>query len=133
LQVQHRDYVNRCDAAAHGAILPPELESSFGGVSTVLRSVRDLATGYPGQLLAQRCDDLGNTYGIRIGFKNRVRRLISETLLKILTLPGSRSLLANRNILRPSYPRNSPLLKKASRSATCSTRYLARVSLPLTV
>ncbi|KAJ7877853.1 cytochrome P450 [Mycena leptocephala] len=65
LQVQHRDYVNRRDAAAHGAILPPELESSFGGRARP----RDWV---PGQLLAQRCDDLGNTYGIRIGFKNRV-------------------------------------------------------------
>ncbi|KAF7343149.1 Cytochrome P450 [Mycena venus] len=73
LQVQYRAYVDRRDAAAaRGAILPPEMEASFGGVSTVLRSVQDLATGFPADALGQRCEDLGNTYGIRIAFKNRI-------------------------------------------------------------
>ncbi|KAJ7140381.1 cytochrome P450 [Mycena filopes] len=72
-QVQYRDYTHRRDAAALGAILPPELECGFGGISTVIRSVRDVAIGYPGQLLSQRCDETGvNTYGIRVGWKNRV-------------------------------------------------------------
>jgi hypothetical protein len=74
LYVQYRAYVDRWDAAARGEILPPEMKASFGGVSTVLRSVEDLATGFPADALGQRCEDLGNTYGIRIAFKNRVRR-----------------------------------------------------------
>ncbi|KAJ7135106.1 cytochrome P450 [Mycena filopes] len=61
-QVQYRDYTHRRDAAALGAILPPELECGFGGISTVIRSVRDVAIGYPGQLLSQRCDETGGEY-----------------------------------------------------------------------
>ncbi|KAJ7023596.1 cytochrome P450 [Mycena alexandri] len=73
LQIQYRDYTHRRDAAALGAVLPPELDSGFGGISTVLRSVRDVAVGFPGQLLSQRCDEIGsNTCGIRVGWKNRV-------------------------------------------------------------
>ncbi|KAK7046747.1 cytochrome P450 [Favolaschia claudopus] len=71
-KVQYRDYSDRRAAAAYGAVLPPELEASFGGISTVVRSVRDLVTGYPGQLLGQQCEIMGNTYGVRIGFKNRI-------------------------------------------------------------
>jgi hypothetical protein len=40
-----------------------------------VRSVKDLATGYPAELLGMRCEQLGNTYGIRIAFKDRVRRV----------------------------------------------------------
>ncbi|KAJ6545157.1 cytochrome P450 [Mycena capillaripes] len=72
LQVKYNNYANRRDAAAHGAALPPELESGFGGVSTILASVRDLVIGYPGQLLGERCEGLGNTYTLRIGWKSRV-------------------------------------------------------------
>jgi hypothetical protein len=54
LYVQYRAYVDRRDAAARGEILPP---ASFGGVSTVLRSVEDLATGFPADALGQRCED----------------------------------------------------------------------------
>ncbi|KAJ7860118.1 cytochrome P450 [Mycena olivaceomarginata] len=41
LYVQYRAYVDRREAAARGEILPPEMKASFGGVSTVRRSVED--------------------------------------------------------------------------------------------
>ncbi|KAJ6624157.1 cytochrome P450 [Mycena sp. CBHHK59/15] len=72
VKVQYKDYINRRDAAALGAVLPPEIPASYGGISTVLEAVRDLATGYPGELLGSRCEEMGNTYGIQIGGKNRV-------------------------------------------------------------
>ncbi|KAJ7511189.1 cytochrome P450 [Mycena galericulata] len=73
LRVQYRDYINRRDAASFGAVLPPEIEASFGGISTIIRSVRDLATGYPGQLQGQRGEKMGmHTFGIRIAGKSRV-------------------------------------------------------------
>ncbi|KAF7367013.1 Cytochrome P450 [Mycena sanguinolenta] len=72
VKVQYRDFVNRREAASRGAILPPSMDAGFGGVAVVLRSVRDLATGYPCQVLGQRCEQLGNTYGIRIAFKERI-------------------------------------------------------------
>ncbi|KAJ7837640.1 cytochrome P450 [Mycena olivaceomarginata] len=53
------------DAAARGEILPPEMKASFGGCG----GPRDWI---PRDALGQRCEDLGNTYGIRIAFKNRI-------------------------------------------------------------
>ncbi|KAJ7305636.1 cytochrome P450 [Mycena albidolilacea] len=48
------------------------MEASFGGVGTVLRSVEDLANGFPADALGQQYEDLGNTYRMRIAFKNRI-------------------------------------------------------------
>ncbi|KAF7367008.1 Cytochrome P450 [Mycena sanguinolenta] len=72
LQIQYGEYIHRRDAAAHGAVLVPQVESGFGGISMVVHVVRDLVTGYPGQVMGQRCDEIGNTYGFRIGFKTRI-------------------------------------------------------------
>ncbi|KAJ7758386.1 cytochrome P450 [Mycena metata] len=86
LQVQYRDYTHRRDAAALGAVLAPELGSGFGGITTVLRSVREVAEGFPGQLLNQRCDEIGsNTYGIRIGWNNRVFTCEPQYIKSILS------------------------------------------------
>ncbi|KAJ7349811.1 cytochrome P450 [Mycena albidolilacea] len=71
-RVQCCSYINRRAAVANGAILAPEIPASFAGISTIVRSVKDLATGYPAELLGMRCEQLGNTYGIRIAFKDRV-------------------------------------------------------------
>ncbi|KAJ7486849.1 cytochrome P450 [Mycena latifolia] len=72
LRIQYRDWIDRRTAASLGAVLPPDIAVGFGGIGSVIRSVRDLAMGYPGQLLGQRCEERGNTFGIRIGWKNRV-------------------------------------------------------------
>ncbi|KAJ7097078.1 cytochrome P450 [Mycena belliarum] len=72
VRIQYTDLVDRRTAASLGAVLPPDVATGFGGLGTVFLSVRDLAAGYPGQLLGQRCVQHGNTFSIRIGWKNRV-------------------------------------------------------------
>lgn len=89
VKVQYSLYSDRRAAAAHGAVLPPTLPSSIGGIDLVLASMRNLATNYPGEfqlLLLFPCTNVesgeplallakkhGHTFSMRVLFEDRVR------------------------------------------------------------
>ncbi|KAJ7080558.1 cytochrome P450 [Mycena crocata] len=70
-KVQYRIYANQRAAARHGAVLPPGLPSSIGGIDLVLSAMRDLAASYPGEPLALLAGKFGPIFSMRVLFEDR--------------------------------------------------------------
>lgn len=53
LKVQYKRWKIRREAAAHGAILPPEVKDKWlGGVGLLVDTLKEFKTGYPGTFFA---------------------------------------------------------------------------------
>ncbi|KAJ6626539.1 cytochrome P450 [Mycena sp. CBHHK59/15] len=83
-RVQYKLYANRRAAAAHGAVLPPTLPSSIGGIDLMLSAMRDMAKRYPGEPLALIAKDAGHTFSMRVLFEDRFFTTEPEYLKIIL-------------------------------------------------
>ncbi|KAJ7732923.1 cytochrome P450 [Mycena maculata] len=70
-KVQYRLYANRRAAAAHGAILPPTVPSTIGGIDMVLSAMRNKGTVYPGEPLMLLAKKMGHIYSARVFFEDR--------------------------------------------------------------
>ncbi|KAF7353514.1 Cytochrome P450 [Mycena sanguinolenta] len=80
--VQYRDYQNRRQAAAHGAIIPPAIPGSIGGLSMLFANVADM---YPAEPLAAVASELGKyTLTIRFLFQNRIMTAEPDNIKAIL-------------------------------------------------
>ncbi|KAJ6627757.1 cytochrome P450 [Mycena sp. CBHHK59/15] len=65
----------RCrEAAVHGAVLPPTLPSSIGGIDLLLSSLRDTSSDAPGEPLAVLAKRMGHTYSMHVLFEDRFHR-----------------------------------------------------------
>ncbi|KAJ8488066.1 hypothetical protein ONZ45_g14090 [Pleurotus djamor] len=64
-------YANRRDAAANGAELPPYIEASWLGISTIKSLVHNFKRGYPGDIFLQWCSEYGQTFSMKILSENR--------------------------------------------------------------
>ncbi|KAJ7036761.1 cytochrome P450 [Mycena alexandri] len=84
IKVQFKLYVDRRAAASHGAILPPTVPSSIGGIDVIRAAMRDMAKEYPGEALALLAKDLGHTFCMRILFEDRFFTSEPEYLKAIL-------------------------------------------------
>ncbi|KAJ7807645.1 cytochrome P450 [Mycena leptocephala] len=72
--VQYRDYIIRCEATAHGAIVCLTVPGSIDGTDLLRANIRDL---YPGEPLAILARDLGFTSSTRLLFQPRISRLLT--------------------------------------------------------
>ncbi|KAJ6563339.1 cytochrome P450 [Mycena vulgaris] len=70
-RVQYKLWVDRRAAAAYGAILPPALPSSIGGIDLIRTMVRQMAESYPGEPMALLEREFGHTYCMRVLFEDR--------------------------------------------------------------
>ncbi|KAK7000219.1 cytochrome P450 [Favolaschia claudopus] len=81
LLVQYRDYCVRSQAAAHGAVLPPALPGSIGGLHMLFAKVKDM---YPAEPLASFMLEKGYTLTIRFLFQSRIMTAEPENIKAIL-------------------------------------------------
>ncbi|KAK6971681.1 cytochrome P450 [Favolaschia claudopus] len=81
LLVQYRDYCVRSQAAAHGAVLPPALPGSIGGLHMLFAKVKDM---YPVEPLASFMLEKGYTLTIRFLFQDRIMTAEPENIKAIL-------------------------------------------------
>ncbi|KAK6974910.1 cytochrome P450 [Favolaschia claudopus] len=81
LLVQYRDYCVRSQAAAHGAVLPPALPGSIGGLHMLFAKVKDM---YPAEPLASFMLENGYTLTIRFLFQDRIMTAEPENIKAIL-------------------------------------------------
>ncbi|KAK7000190.1 cytochrome P450 [Favolaschia claudopus] len=81
LLVQYRDYWVRSQAAAHGAVLPPALPGSIGGLHMLFAKVKDM---YPAEPLASFMLEKGYTLTIRFLFQDRIMTAEPENIKAIL-------------------------------------------------
>ncbi|KAF7353448.1 Cytochrome P450 [Mycena sanguinolenta] len=80
--VQYRDYQNRRQAAAHGAIIPPAVPGSIGGLNMLFANIGDM---YPAEPLSAVASELGSyTMTIRFLFQNRIMTAEPENIKAIL-------------------------------------------------
>ncbi|KAJ6461725.1 cytochrome P450 [Mycena sanguinolenta] len=80
--VQYRDYRNRRQAAAHGAIIPPAIPGSIGGLNMLFAKVGDMYLAEP---LAAVASELGSyTLTMRFLFQNRIMTAEPENIKAIL-------------------------------------------------
>ncbi|KAF8125693.1 cytochrome P450 [Mycena galopus ATCC 62051] len=70
-RVQYKVYSDRRAAAARGAVLPPTVPASVGGIDLVRNSMRNRGREFPGESLALLTKSLGNVFCLRILFENR--------------------------------------------------------------
>ncbi|KAJ6461237.1 cytochrome P450 [Mycena vitilis] len=82
-RVQYRLYADRRGAKAHGAVLPPTVRSSIGGIDLMIAGARN-ANAYPAEPLAQIASELGNIFRVRVLFKDRFFTCEPEHLKIIL-------------------------------------------------
>lgn len=54
-RVQYKLYSDRHAATKRGAVLPPTLSSSVGGIDIVRNALRDRGTEYPGEIFTISC------------------------------------------------------------------------------
>ncbi|KAJ6512364.1 cytochrome P450 [Mycena vulgaris] len=83
-RVQRKLWADRRAAAAHGAVLPPALPSSIGGINLIRSAIQDLAERYPGEPLAILAQDIGHTFCMRVLFEDRFFTAEPEYLKIIL-------------------------------------------------
>ncbi|KAF9488012.1 cytochrome P450 monooxygenase pc-2 [Pleurotus eryngii] len=68
----YTNFSNRNAAAANGAVMPPYIEASWGGVSTIKAFVNNLKNGYPGDIFIEWCEKYGNTFSMTIFSQNGI-------------------------------------------------------------
>ncbi|KDQ28725.1 hypothetical protein PLEOSDRAFT_27377 [Pleurotus ostreatus PC15] len=68
----YTNFSNRNAAAANGAVMPPYIEASWGGVSTIKALVNNFKNGYPGDIFMEWCEKYGNTFSMTISSENRI-------------------------------------------------------------
>ncbi|KAF4600440.1 hypothetical protein EYR38_005067 [Pleurotus pulmonarius] len=68
----YTNFSNRRAAAANGAVMPPYIEASWGGVSTIKALVNNFKNGYPGDIFMEWCEKYGNTFSMTISSENRI-------------------------------------------------------------
>ncbi|KAG5719961.1 Cytochrome P450 52A3 [Termitomyces sp. T112] len=79
------DFINRRNAAALGAVLPPHVKDKYPlGLGTLIESINNLKTGYPGEFFNVLGDKYGNTFNIRILFEDRIFTVEPEYMKAIL-------------------------------------------------
>ncbi|KAF7348800.1 hypothetical protein MVEN_01399700 [Mycena venus] len=83
-RVQYKLRADRRAAAARGAVLPPTVPSSIGGIDVVRGALRNRGNEYPGEPLALLTETLGNIYCLRILFEDRFFTCEPEHLKIIL-------------------------------------------------
>ncbi|KAF9468760.1 cytochrome P450 [Collybia nuda] len=85
LKVLYAEYVNRKAAAIRGAVLPPQVYDKWpGGISLLMKSVRNHKEGYPGDPLLECSKLYGNTFNIKILFESRIFTTEPEYIKAIL-------------------------------------------------
>ncbi|KAJ7909793.1 cytochrome P450 [Mycena leptocephala] len=79
--VQYRDYQVRRQAAAHGAVLPPSLPGSIGGLHMLFINHEEM---YPGEALAAVGEERGYTFSVRFLFQSRILTAEPDNIKAIL-------------------------------------------------
>ncbi|KAG6830203.1 hypothetical protein H0H92_001790 [Tricholoma furcatifolium] len=73
LKVSYNDFINRRQAAALGAVLPPRVEDKYpAGLGLLIQSIKNLKTGYPGENFDDWSQKYGNTFNLRVLFEDRI-------------------------------------------------------------
>ncbi|KAJ7463233.1 cytochrome P450 [Mycena latifolia] len=83
-RVQYKLWADRRAAAAHGAMLPPCLPSSIGGIDLMRTALREMADSYPGEGPAVLAKTVGYTFDMRVLFEDRFFTAEPEYLKIIL-------------------------------------------------
>ncbi|KAJ7703697.1 cytochrome P450 [Mycena rosella] len=83
-RVQYKMWADRRAAAAHGAVLPPALPSSIGGLDLIRAARRGMADSYPGENVAKLAKKYGHTFSMRVFFQDRFFTAEPEYLKIIL-------------------------------------------------
>ncbi|KAJ7231567.1 cytochrome P450 [Mycena rebaudengoi] len=79
--VQYRDYQDRRQAAAHGAIMPPSVPGYIGGINMLFMDNEDM---YPGEPLVAAAENIGYTMTWRFLFQNRIVTAEPDNIKTIL-------------------------------------------------
>ncbi|KAJ7926709.1 cytochrome P450 [Mycena leptocephala] len=79
--VQYRDYQIRRQAAALGAVLPPTVPNSIGGLHMLFTNTD---ARYPGEGLATLGEDIGYTFSLRFLFQARIITAEPENIKAVL-------------------------------------------------
>ncbi|KAJ7248671.1 cytochrome P450 [Mycena rebaudengoi] len=79
--VQYRDYQDRRQAAAHGAIMPPSVPGYIGGINLLFMDNEDM---YPGEPLVAAAENIGYTMTWRFLFQNRIMTAEPDNIKAIL-------------------------------------------------
>ncbi|KAJ6553147.1 cytochrome P450 [Mycena capillaripes] len=79
--VQCRDFQYRRQAAAVGAVMPPSLPGSIGGLHMLFRNNEDM---YPGEWLVNVAKDIGYSFSVRFLFQDRIMTADPENIKAIL-------------------------------------------------
>ncbi|KAJ6591285.1 cytochrome P450 [Mycena vulgaris] len=79
--VQWRDYQDRRQAAAHGAIMPPGVPGYIGGINMLFMKNEDM---YPGEPLVDVAENIGYTMTWRFLFQNRIMTAEPDNIKAIL-------------------------------------------------
>ncbi|KIK93853.1 hypothetical protein PAXRUDRAFT_828567 [Paxillus rubicundulus Ve08.2h10] len=83
--VLYADLRDRRQAALNGAVLAPRVPSSWpGGLDLLISNIRNFRGGHIGDVLAQQCNDHGNTINIRIFYDDRIFTTEPEYIKAIL-------------------------------------------------
>ncbi|KAF9041455.1 cytochrome P450 monooxygenase pc-3 [Panaeolus papilionaceus] len=85
LKVQYKRWKIRREAAAHGAILPPEVKDKWlGGVGLLVDTLKEFKTGYPGDVFGEWVKQYGNTLNFVIFWESRYFTCEPEHIKAIL-------------------------------------------------
>ncbi|KAJ7926794.1 cytochrome P450 [Mycena leptocephala] len=79
--VQYRDYQDRRQATAHGAIMPPSVPGYIGGINMLFMNNEDM---YPGEPLVAAAENIGYTMTWRFLFQNRIMTAEPDNIKAIL-------------------------------------------------
>ncbi|KAF8164800.1 cytochrome P450 monooxygenase pc-3 [Crassisporium funariophilum] len=85
LRAQYQDFADRRAAAAHGAVLPPQVHDKWpGGIGLLLHSIHNFQNGYPGEMFVEWSAKHGNTLNFKLLFENRYLTTEPEYIKAIL-------------------------------------------------
>ncbi|KAF8206094.1 cytochrome P450 [Mycena galopus ATCC 62051] len=98
--VQYSDYKDRRQAAAYGAVIPPSVPGSIGGIHMLFTNMKDM---YPGEGLPAIAQNLGYTLTVRFLFQNRIITAEPENIKAILAteFDGFEKGLEFRSVMEP--------------------------------
>ncbi|KAG6906970.1 hypothetical protein DXG01_011167 [Tephrocybe rancida] len=73
LKVSVTDFINRRNAAALGAVLPPRVKDKYpAGLGLLFEMINNLKVGYAGENFDKWAQKYGNTFNLRILFEDRI-------------------------------------------------------------
>ncbi|KAG6874015.1 hypothetical protein C0995_007972 [Termitomyces sp. Mi166 len=79
------DFINRRNAAASDAVLPPRVKDRYPfGLGLLIESINNLKTGYPGEFFDTLGEKYGNTFNLRILFEDRIFTVEPEYMKAVL-------------------------------------------------